>query len=171
MKVSANSHSEHARQATPTKPTSPAMIRMNRLLQLPSERDFPVPNQPHCGNGQPSATMGSAISHQRFRKGKSVTILTVGTDLAWIEFLTGSGIKTTDFFRSRIDARIDLRHPLAVLSSRLPWGVIKQHQTARFDRSDRPSASSKATACWMRWRHWQEIAATTSLVLEPRRSF
>ena len=32
---------------------------------------------------------------------------------------------TPDFFRSRLDQMIDLRHPLAVLSTRLPWGSIE----------------------------------------------
>ena len=30
-----------------------------------------------------------------------------------------------DFFRARLDAMIDLRHPLAVLATRLPWKVIE----------------------------------------------
>ena len=29
--------------------------------------------------------------------------------------------QTVDFFRARLDAMIDLRHPLAVLATRLPW--------------------------------------------------
>ena len=32
---------------------------------------------------------------------------------------------TPDFFRSRLDQMIDLRHPLAVLSTRLPWAAIE----------------------------------------------
>ena len=32
---------------------------------------------------------------------------------------------TPDFFRSRLDQMIDLRHPLAVLSKRLPWAAIE----------------------------------------------
>ena len=32
---------------------------------------------------------------------------------------------TDDFFRARIDQMIDLRHPLAVLSSRMPWQQIE----------------------------------------------
>ena len=28
---------------------------------------------------------------------------------------------TDDFFRSRLDHMIDLRHPLAVLANRMPW--------------------------------------------------
>ena len=34
-------------------------------------------------------------------------------------------MSTPDFFRSRLDQRIDLRHPLAVLSARLPWAWIE----------------------------------------------
>lgn len=32
---------------------------------------------------------------------------------------------TDDFFRARLDQMIDLRHPLAVLASRIPWGQIE----------------------------------------------
>ena len=32
---------------------------------------------------------------------------------------------TQDFFRSRLDAMIDLRHPLAILATRLPWTQIE----------------------------------------------
>ncbi len=32
---------------------------------------------------------------------------------------------TDDFFRSRLDQMIDLRHPLAVLASRIPWAAIE----------------------------------------------
>ena len=31
-------------------------------------------------------------------------------------------MQAADFFRSRIDAMINLNDPLAVLASRLPWG-------------------------------------------------
>lgn len=47
-----------------------------------NERDFPVPNWPHCGKRKLSATMGRPISHQLIRKGKSMAILTVGINLA-----------------------------------------------------------------------------------------
>ena len=33
-------------------------------------------------------------------------------------------MSTPDFFRSRLDQMIDLRHPLAVLATRLPWASI-----------------------------------------------
>ena len=34
-------------------------------------------------------------------------------------------MSTPDSFRSRLDQKIDLRHPLAVLSKRLPWSAIE----------------------------------------------
>ena len=34
-------------------------------------------------------------------------------------------MSTPDFFRSRLDQMIDLRHPLTVLSARLPWASIE----------------------------------------------
>ncbi len=45
---------------------------------------------------------------------------------------------TADFFRSRLDQMIDLRHPLAVLASRMPWLEIEAsvaHLLARRVRS------------------------------------
>lgn len=33
-------------------------------------------------------------------------------------------ISTPDFFRSRLEGMIDLRHPLAVLATRMPWNNI-----------------------------------------------
>ena len=33
--------------------------------------------------------------------------------------------QTDDFFRARLDAMIDLRHPLAVLATRLPWSQLE----------------------------------------------
>ena len=47
-------------------------------------------------------------------------------------------METTDFFRCRIDAMINLRHPLAVLATRLPWGVIEASLAPKFERKDRP---------------------------------
>ncbi|MBC7729890.1 MAG: hypothetical protein H7242_20225, partial [Microbacteriaceae bacterium] len=34
-------------------------------------------------------------------------------------------MSTPDFFRSRLDQMIELRHPLAVLARRLPWAAIE----------------------------------------------
>ena len=47
-------------------------------------------------------------------------------------------METTDFFRSRIDTMINLRHPLAVLATRLPWGAIEAALAPKFERKDRP---------------------------------
>lgn len=46
-------------------------------------------------------------------------------------------METTDFFRSRIDAMIDLRHPLAVLATRMPWAQIEAALAPKFERCDR----------------------------------
>ena len=34
-------------------------------------------------------------------------------------------MSTPDFFRSRLDPMIELKHPLAVLATRLPWAAIE----------------------------------------------
>ena len=44
---------------------------------------------------------------------------------------------TDDFFRSRLDHMIDLRHPLAVLASRLPWQEIEARVAHLFSRKGR----------------------------------
>ncbi|MFT0533751.1 hypothetical protein ACMHYJ_13140 [Castellaniella hirudinis] len=41
---------------------------------------------------------------------------------------------TDDLFRARIDQMIDLRHPLAVLASRMPWQEIEAGVAHRFVR-------------------------------------
>ncbi len=42
-----------------------------------------------------------------------------------------------DFFRSRIDAIINLNDPLAVLATRLPWGQIEAAVAAKFEHQNR----------------------------------
>lgn len=44
---------------------------------------------------------------------------------------------TDDFFRARLDQMIDLRHPLAVLASRMPWGQIEAALAPAFARKNR----------------------------------
>ncbi len=44
---------------------------------------------------------------------------------------------TDDFFRSRLDQLIDLRHPLAVLANRMPWQEIEASLAHRFARQMR----------------------------------
>ena len=41
-----------------------------------------------------------------------------------------------DFFRARLDAMIDLRHPRAVLASRMPWAEIESALAPCFARQD-----------------------------------
>lgn len=44
---------------------------------------------------------------------------------------------TADFFRSRLDQMIDLRHPLAVLASRLPWQELEANIAHLFAKAVR----------------------------------
>jgi transposase, IS5 family len=45
---------------------------------------------------------------------------------------------TADFFRARLDEMVDPKHPLVVLSKRLPWGAIEQALAPHFARKPRP---------------------------------
>ena len=45
-----------------------------------------------------------------------------------------SDAATEDFFRARLDHMIDLRHPLVVLASRMPWQQIEASVAHRFSR-------------------------------------
>jgi IS5 family transposase len=46
-------------------------------------------------------------------------------------------MSTPDFFRSRLDTMIDLRHPLAVLATRMPWASIGATLAPMFERRAR----------------------------------
>ena len=46
---------------------------------------------------------------------------------------------TDDFFRARLDAMIDLKHPLAVLSTRLPWAAIEAAVAPKLGRQTLPT--------------------------------
>jgi len=48
-------------------------------------------------------------------------------------------MSTPDFFRSRLDQMIDLRHPLAVLATRLPWASIEASVAPKPARQARPA--------------------------------
>lgn len=50
-------------------------------------------------------------------------------------------MSTPDFFRSRLDAMIDLRHPLAVLATRMPWAQIEATLAPVFARRARDGQS------------------------------
>jgi transposase, IS5 family len=42
-----------------------------------------------------------------------------------------------DFFRARLDVMVDLKHPLAVLATRLPWAAIEAALAPKFSRQAR----------------------------------
>ena len=44
---------------------------------------------------------------------------------------------TDDFFRARLDSMIDMRHPLAVLATRMPWGAIEASLAPLLAHKDR----------------------------------
>jgi IS5 family transposase len=46
-------------------------------------------------------------------------------------------MSTPDFFRARLDTMIDLRHPLAVLATRMPWAEIERSLAPLFARKAR----------------------------------
>ena len=51
----------------------------------------------------------------------------------------------TDFFRARLDAMIDLRHPLAVLATRMPWDQIEASVAPFLKRKPRMGRFSAVT--------------------------
>ena len=59
---------------------------------------------------------------------------------------------TPDFFRARLDAMIDLRHPLAVLGTRMPWAEIESALAPCFARQDRQGRPIEGLARPCRWR-------------------
>lgn len=44
---------------------------------------------------------------------------------------------TNDYFRARLDGMIDMRHPLAVLATRMPWPTIEQGLAPYLAHKDR----------------------------------
>ncbi|SOE74753.1 Transposase DDE domain-containing protein [Burkholderia sp. OK233] len=53
-------------------------------------------------------------------------------------------MSTPDFFRSRLDTMIDVRHPLAVLAARMPWASIEASLAPLFERRAREGRGSEA---------------------------
>ena len=49
---------------------------------------------------------------------------------------------TLDFFRSHIDAMINLSDPLAVLATRLPWAQIEALLAPKFEHHHRGSTTN-----------------------------
>src|SRR5450631_3662089 len=60
------------------------------------------------------------------------------------DFRGNRTLSTPDFFRSRLDAMIDMQHPLVALAGRLPWSRIEAALATRFERQDRPSQQGVA---------------------------
>jgi transposase, IS5 family len=52
-------------------------------------------------------------------------------------------MSTPDFFRSRLDQMIDLRHPLAVLATRLPWSAIEAALAPKLAPQAKPAQRMK----------------------------
>lgn len=50
---------------------------------------------------------------------------------------------TDDFFRSRLDSMIDLRHPLAVLATRMPWAQLEATMAPLFAHRHREALRQK----------------------------
>jgi transposase, IS5 family len=50
---------------------------------------------------------------------------------------------TDDFFRARLDAMIDLKHPLAVLATRLPWAAIEAAVAPKLARQALPAKRAR----------------------------
>ncbi len=65
-----------------------------------------------------------------------------------------------DFFRSRIDAMINLNDPLAVLASRLPWSQIEAAVAQKFEHQNRAGEVLKA----------QDMFGTTEVLVGAGRS-
>lgn len=63
---------------------------------------------------------------------------------------------STDMYRQRLDSMIDLKHPLAVLSRRLPWGQIEVALAPAFERRNRagrhrpPRPARRAARAYLR---------------------
>ena len=73
---------------------------------------------------------------------------------------------TADFFRARLDEMIDIKHPLVVLSKRLPWGAIEQALAPHFARKARPGL--KTATQDLLGEHEVEFGAGVSPAGRPR---
>ena len=72
----------------------------------------------------------------------------------------GFGMQEIDFFRSRIDAMINLFDPLAVLATRLPWRQIEAAVSVKFEHHHRTGEILKA----------QDMFGTTEALVGAGRS-
>ena len=53
-------------------------------------------------------------------------------------------MSTPDFFRSRLDAMVDMRHPLVILTAQLPWARIEAALARKFMHQDRPAQQERS---------------------------
>jgi IS5 family transposase len=77
-------------------------------------------------------------------------------------------MSTPDFFRSRLDAMIDLQHPLAVLARRLPWDRIEQALAPKF--AHRVRAGRQVIVDDLLGQHQVEFGGGVSNAGRPRLS-
>jgi transposase, IS5 family len=75
---------------------------------------------------------------------------------------------TADFFRARLDEMVDPKHPLVVLSKRLPWAAIEQALEPHFARQARPG--SKQVTVDLLGTHEVEFGNGISAAGRPRLS-
>ena len=75
-------------------------------------------------------------------------------------------MSTPDFFRSRLDAMIDMRHPLVALAGRLPWERIEQALAPKFAHQQR--APRQASSADLLGEHEIEFGGGISNAGRPR---
>lgn len=77
-------------------------------------------------------------------------------------------MSTPDFFRSRLDAMIDMRHPLVVLAARLPWDRIEAALAPKFAHQERASKNERVED--LLGEHAVEFGGGVSAAGRPRLS-
>ena len=75
-------------------------------------------------------------------------------------------MSTPDFFRARLDGMVDPRHPLVVLTGRLPWPQIEQVLAVHFARKASPAGTEIAQD--MLGEHQLEFGGGISTAGRPR---
>ena len=75
-------------------------------------------------------------------------------------------MSTPDFFRARLDGMVDPRHPLVVLTGRLPWAQIEQVLASHFERKARTPGT--VTARDMLGEHAVEFGGGIGIGGRPR---
>lgn len=77
-------------------------------------------------------------------------------------------MSTPDFFRSRLDAMVDMQHPLVVLAGRLPWTRIERALAPKFERRAHPARQEVVSD--LLGEHAVEFGAGVSNAGRPRLS-